>query len=424
VNQGWRTTGQNRNLNRDYAKADTPEMQAMIGLINRVHPDLYLDLHVTDGIDYQYDITFGGAVEDGGRYARSPNIGAWLESTYRDEVSAALRRQGHIPGKLVFAVDDRDISKGLGATATSPRFSTGYGDAIGMATILVENHSLKPYRQRVLGTYVLLEQTIRTLAARGAELRAATQADRARRPATVPGRFDDDTTPTGTRAFLPVLSELYASPASGRQEVRWLGKPGKAITLPLYYSTAAAPLNRPAAYWVPATHPEVIALLRLHGLQMETLTAPRTVGVEMLRMKDLKTGRLNEGRVTMTGAIDAREHRDEAFPVGSVRVPTDQPLGEFVMLLLEPESEDSLFGWGFFAEIAQRTEYIEGYAIAPMAERMLAADPALKAAFKAKLAADPAFAADPEARLQWFYERTPYADARYQLYPVGRELAR
>lgn len=424
LNQGWRTTGQNRNLNRDYAKADTPEMQAMIALINRVHPDLYIDLHVTDGIDYQYDITFAGAADDDGRYARSPAIAGWLESTYRDEVSAALKRQGHIPGKLVFAVDDRDLSRGLGATATSPRFSTGYGDAIGMATILVENHSLKPYRQRVLGTYVLLEQTIRTLAAHGADLRAATQADRARRPATVPGRFDDDATPTGTRAFLPVLSELYASPASGRQEVRWLGKPGKPITLPLYYSTAAAPLTRPAAYWVPATHPEVIALLRLHGVQMETLSAPRTVGVEMLRLKDVKAGRFNEGRVTMTGAIDARERHDEVYPTGSVRVSTDQPLGEFVMLLLEPESEDSLFGWGFFAEIAQRTEYIEGYAVAPMAERMLAADPALKAAFDAKLAADPAFAADAEARLQWFYERTPYSDGRYLLYPVGRELGR
>ena len=85
---------------------------------------------------------------------------------------------------------------------------------------------------------------------------------------------------------------------------------------------------------------------------------------------------------------------------------------------------ESLFGWGFFTEILSRTEYIEGYAIAPMAERMLAADPALKAAFETKLAAEPAFAADPEARLQWFYERTPYSDARYLLYPVGRELGR
>jgi hypothetical protein len=45
--------------------------------------------------------------------------------------------------------------------------------------------------------------------------------------------------------------------------------------------------------------------------------------------------------------------------------------------------------------VLNRVEYIEGYAIAPLADRMLAADPALKAEFEAKLAADPAFAADP-----------------------------
>ena len=33
VEMGWRTTAQNYNLNRDYVKADTPEMQAMLALL-------------------------------------------------------------------------------------------------------------------------------------------------------------------------------------------------------------------------------------------------------------------------------------------------------------------------------------------------------------------------------------------------------
>ena len=70
----------------------------------------------------------------------------------------------------------------------------------------------------------------------------------------------------------------------------------------------------------------------------------------------------------------------------------------------------------------QRTEYIEGYVIAPMAEEMMARDPALKNEFEKRLAADKVFADDPTARLQWFYERSPYYDQRYLLYPVGREL--
>jgi hypothetical protein len=102
-------------------------------------------------------------------------------------------------------------------------------------------------------------------------------------------------------------------------------------------------------------------------------------------------------------------------------VTTDQPLGGLALTMLEPRSSDSLFAWGFFPEILQRTEYIEGYVIAPLAEKMLAADPALQREFAARLAADPAFAKNPTARLQWCYERTRFADDRYLLYPIGVE---
>ena len=127
-----------------------------------------------------------------------------------------------------------------------------------------------------------------------------------------------------------------------------------------------------------------------------------------------------EGRHTLTTGVKA-ETRLESFPAGSIRVSTDQPLGDLAMALLEPECRDSLLAWGFFLEILQRTEYIEGYVIAPMAERMLADDPKLKAEFEAKLTADPKFAADSQARRRWFYERSPYYDDRYLLYSIGIE---
>lgn len=91
--------------------------------------------------------------------------------------------------------------------------------------------------------------------------------------------------------------------------------------------------------------------------------------------------------------------------------------------MLEPRSKESFLAWGFFPEILQRTEYIDGYVIAPLADRMLQTNPDLAHEFSARLSADPAFAANPEARLAWFYERTPFFDAAYAIYPVGRELA-
>jgi len=90
-------------------------------------------------------------------------------------------------------------------------------------------------------------------------------------------------------------------------------------------------------------------------------------------------------------------------------------------VLLEPQSEDSFFAWGFFAEILQRVEYCESYLMAPLAEVMMASDESLRRRFAAKLAEDASFAANPDARLAWFYAQTPFYDDAYQLYPVGIE---
>src|SRR2546429_345321 len=54
---GWRTTAQNLNLNRDYTKADAPEMRSLLGLLRTWDPLVCADLHVTDGADFQPDIS-------------------------------------------------------------------------------------------------------------------------------------------------------------------------------------------------------------------------------------------------------------------------------------------------------------------------------------------------------------------------------
>ncbi|MBL8642923.1 MAG: M14 family metallopeptidase [Rhodospirillaceae bacterium] len=421
VSQGWRTTAQNLNLNRDYVKADAPEMRAMLRLIQTYKPDFYMDAHVTDGMDYQYDITYGFQ-GDSGNWAASPNIAQWMREVFRRDADAALTANGHTPGPLIFERDPRDPMAGRVNDGFSPRFSQTYGDIIHMASVLIENHSLKNYRRRVLGTYVLLEQTLATLARDGAALRATAAKDKAARPAQLPTAWTLEEKAGRTVEFLPVAHEMWSSPASGVTEVRWLGKAAPAANVPLYESRATIQLNRAKAYIVPPTKAEVIERLKVQGLRLETFDAEKTVTVEMVKFPDAKhASQPFEGRFLVTPGPATRAAQQVTFPAGSVRVPTDQDLGDLAVMLLDPESEDSFFAWGFFPEIMQRTEYAEGYVMAPLAERMMAADPKLKAEFEAKVAADDAFAKDPRARLAWFYARTPYYDAAYKQYPVGIE---
>jgi hypothetical protein len=415
---GWRTTAQNYNLNRDYMKGDTAEMQAMLRALRTYDPDLYLDLHVTDGADYQYDITFGFS----GEGAHSPSIASWLTTAYRPAVTSGLQQMGHIPGPLVFGIAGDDVSKGIADGTSQPRLSHGYGDARHMAAVLLENHSLKPYDQRVLGTYVFLEQSLRALAANGDALRRATSEDRARNAMQVTTTWKRSDGPAPMIDFLGIEARPQLSGVSG--DVRW-EYTGRPVTLRIPYFKSTQPatfVTRPAAYWVPASWPDMIAKLDLHGIRYERIAAPREVDVEMLRLTEPKFDTQQfEGHVRVS-ATPVAERRRERFPAGSVRVPTDQPLGTLAVLLLEPASPDSLFQWGFLNAILSPTEYIEPYAIEPMAEKMLADDPKLAEEFRQKLASDDAFRSSATERLRWFYEKTPYFDQRARLYPVGREV--
>ncbi len=423
VHMGWRTSAQNLNLNRDYMKADAPEMRAMLTLINTWQPSLYLDIHVTDGLDYQYDITYTYEGSNG-RVAHSPQIGAWLDTVFHPAVSTALTAQGHCP--LNFYInerDSRDLTKGLDVGHATPRFSQGYGDLRHLPAVLVETHSLKDYRRRVLGTYVLLATTLETLGRDRGKLQAAIAADNAVRPRDFTLAWVPSDDVKRTVDFLGVDFETYDSPASGTKEVRWLGHAKTYANLPVYGDRPGATLPRPAAYWVPVTKPEVIERLSWHGVKFETLTAAKTVTLSMARLVDPQVGDAAqpfEGHYLLKAGTTWAQ-RSETFPAGSVRVPTDQPLGDLAIMLLDPRSADSLCAWNFFPEILQRTEYIEGYVIAPLADKMLAEDPKLKAEFDAKVSADAKFAKDPQARLGWFYARTKFYDERFLLYPVGVE---
>lgn len=420
-NQGWRNTARNLNLNRDYAKADSPEMRGLLGLLNRYDPTLYIDLHVTDGMDYAYDITYGFHGWNG-LYADSPGIGKWLDKTYRPAIDAALSANGHIPGPLIFERDNTDIGKGIDLYKFSPRFSNAYGDLRRTPSVLVENHSLKPYRQRVLGTYVLLEATLAALAADGASLKAAIAADRASRPNAIDVNWKTKADPVWRFDFQTVSGAASYSKASDSKIMRWDGKPGGVVNIPVYGSEPGLRLRIPEAYWAPSTRPDIIERLRAHGIVLETLKKSRAVDVDMIRLGGFRVGAPFEGHFPVTATGVTHERRNETFPAGSIRLATDQPLGALAAALLEPESEDSFFAWGFFPEILQRVEYMEPYAIARMADRMLASDPDLRDAFEAKLESDSAFAASPLRRLEYFYERSPFHDERYLLYPIGREV--
>ena len=416
VNMGWRTTSKNLNLNRDYAKADALEMQHMLRAINEWQPDLYIDVHVTDGIDYQYDLTFGYNLPQG----LSPASYAWLENSYRPAIESALTNQGHIPGPLVFAIDNTDITQGMSLWNPSPRYSNGYGDARHLPTILIENHSLKPYKQRVLGTYVMLEATLKTLGKQATKLKSAIKQDKFRYSPRVTLTWKEVQQKQGWD-FKGIEYHMEKSLISGNEIVRWTGVPKLYPNLTVIGDTVPdIRVTRPSAYYIPPQWSEVIERLQIHGIRMTRLEQSTEMKLNQYTLRDPKFKSTDyEGRQRVITQASLKSVTAN-LPVGTVKIDTHQPLGDLAILLLEPQSPDSLLQWGLFNPIFTRTEYIENYAVEPLAAQMLKAEPELQIAFD-KALQDSNFAADPKARLRWFYERSPYYDDQYQKYPVLRQ---
>lgn len=441
INMGWRANAQNLNLNRDYTKIDTKEIRAVINVINQYDPLLYMDIHVTDGADYQYDITFGGL--DGMGYSTA--ISNWLSKNYKPKADKDLAANGHIPGQLLFATNNRDFSQGNSLEPLGPRIADEYGDLRHTASILIENHSLKPFKQRVLGTYVLLESTLSILATEGTSLKESTLSDRAKRATTLATKFkvpqmnsavsfenqskvklnENQVAPPDSLKLLGIESKIVTSNVTNADYVEWTGTP---VTVNIANYKATEPVDfitRPKGYYIPVSCSEVIHRLKLHGILMEVLQQPREVTVEMYRIQDAKFQNENgsvlpfEGHIQVAGT-PIPEMRTEVFPKGSVYITTDQTLGDLAMILLEPKSADSFLSWGFFNTIFQRTEYIEPYVMEPTMTKMLADSDELKKEFEAKKATNATFAKDPNAIYTWFYSKTKYYDQKYLLYPVGR----
>lgn len=420
---GWRTTAQNYNLNRDYAKADAPEMQAMLALVNAWDPIAYIDLHVTDGAKFEHDVSVQVEPVHAGDEAMK-QAGLQL----RDGVIADLSKQGSLPLPYYpsFVVND-DPSSGFADGVSPPRFSTGYFLLRNRLGMLVETHSWKDYPTRVRITHNAIVSVLSLVATHGNEWLAAAQAadQRATAIAGQPVPLDYKTTDQArTVAFRGYEYSRTPSDVSGALMTHYDESKPQVWNVPLRDEIVPGlQVNAPGAgYLVPAAHAAWVgAKLRQHGITFRVLaTAPGKFDVETFRAdKATFSARSIEGHQATTLAGDWKpEVRDVG--AGALFVPIAQPKSHLVMALLEPRAPDSLAAWGEFNNAFEQKEYMEEYVAEEVARAQLAADPALAAAFKEKLATDPDFAKNPDARLQFFARRHSSWDDRFNLYPVMR----
>ncbi|HEV7490189.1 MAG TPA: M14 family metallopeptidase [Rhodanobacteraceae bacterium] len=421
---GFRANAQNLNLNRDYTKADAPEMRAWLAMFNAWLPDLFMDIHTTDGADYQYDLTW--YLEEWGPL--HPAVKAWQDTAFKQSIVPAFDRMGHMQAPYLELVDHRDITKGVGNFGSGSRFSTGYVALRNRAAMLVETHMLKSYEVRVRATYDLVIATLAYLNAHPGTLRAAvTKADsdtiaRARTDSALPIGFKTTDKPE-TFALKGYAFTQQQSDVSGDAWVTYDPHAPKTYDIPFYRALVTTESVRlPAAYLIPPAWAEITDKLTQHGIRFERLERNTTLQAERYQLsKPVWNEEPFEGRHLLREVSANVESATVEVPAGSVLVSMDQPAANVVATLLEPRAPDSLLRWGFLDACFEQKESPDARVAERLARELMEKNPALKTEFEAKVASDPAFAKNPSARLAFFYERSPwFATQRVGEYPVLR----
>lgn len=420
---GFRVTAQRYNLNRDYVKADSPEMQAMLRLVDAWDPAVEMDLHVTDGAQFRHDVSITGEpVNSGDETLRATG------RAVRDGLVARLKAQGSLP--LAFYpsfVEGDNPASGFADAVAPPRFSNGYFQLRNRVGILVETHSWKDYPTRVRITRNAIVDLVGMAAKDGPKWLAAEQAadQRSLQLGGKPVALDFKATDKArTIDFLGYAYTRTPSAVSGAPMTHYDESKPEVWKIPLRDEIVPAlTVDAPrVGYLVPAAWASlVVPKLRLHGIEYRRLDAPlHAVAAESFHVDAPKFDAASfEGhqRATLAGQWSPAT-RD--LGAGALFVPIAQPEARLAMALLEPQAPDSLAAWGEMNNAFEQKEYMEDYVAEDVARKLLAADPVLKAEFERKLKDDPAFARDPAARLDFFYRRSPSWDAGYGLYPVLR----
>jgi hypothetical protein len=419
---GWRTTAKNLNLNRDFLKADAIEMQYWLQLFNQWLPDFFADCHTTDGADYQYAITYG--LEINGNM--NPTQTKWQKEKYLDPITKMMEESEHPIFPYVAFRRWHDPRSGLRSWVAKPMLSEGYTAIQNRPGLLIETHMLKAYKQRVDATYYMLLNTLEILDKEYAELvKINIEADEFVKTSS----FRDsvlhvDFKPSSDSTMVIFKGIDYTVDESEITGGPWFKYGDKPIDMELPFFNKLEPIKSvklPDAYIISPEWTEIIYRLEIHGIELTELEHDTSIIVKSYKFSNIEFGHEPyEGRQKVT-SFDIKEIEEERFyPSGSYIIDMNQRTARIIAHILEPEAPDSYLQWGFFNTIFEQKEYGETYVMEKMAREMFVNDPDLLDEFNQFKKENPEIANNQWLLCNWLYSKTPYWDARKDVYPIGK----
>ena len=361
---GQRPNAQGLDLNRDYMKADAPETRASLGMFNRWNPDVFVDLHTTNGSYHGYALTYSPSLNPAGDIGPAFTGAAYARDSLLPELRRRVRaRRGYETFDYGNFESQDAPEKGWFTYDHRPRFGTNYYALRGRVSVLSEAYSHDPFDRRVASTYAFVRELLSLVAERGPRISAVgPRADSALAAWAVR---------SGT-AEIPIRAAMTTTPYTGDVIVETLERTGdtvrvqtgvrrgfrrigsfRTVRMPVY-DRFVATLRAPAVwgYVVSAVDTSSAALLALHGIVVDRTRTACTVSAETFASDSVVLARApfqNRREVR----VDGRWQRsDVPLDAGAYVVRVGQPLGVLATYLLDPRSDDGLVTWNVGNRVA------------------------------------------------------------------------
>ncbi|MAP55385.1 M14 family metallopeptidase [Altibacter sp.] len=416
---GFRGNARNYDLNRDFIKADTRNALAFIDIFKTVKPDLFIDTHVSNGADYQYVLThlFTQHNKLGGE------LGNYLHEAFMPKLEDSLRKKQWdiTPYVNVF---NQTPESGFTQFMDGPRYSTGYTTLFNTLGMMIETHMLKPYKDRVEGTYELLKSFIAIADAEHETIKHLRE--KANKQWQVgdhyPIQWQVDSSKTSILSFKGYEGEMIPSEITGAPRLKYnREKPFEKDVIYYDYFKPADSVTIPEYYIISKGYHNVVNLLRANGIKCDLIQKDTTVTAQVYYVDTYETVRnpyeghylhYNTNVKTKTQLVKVSE--------GDYKVATQQEGIRYILETLEPQATDSFFNWNFFDTILQQKEGFSPYVWEDKAQHFLEENPIIKKQFEAKKETDPAFAANWFAQLDWIHKQSPNYETSHLRYPIVR----
>lgn len=417
---GFRGNSKNLDLNRDFIKADSENAKAFYNVYAKYSPDVFIDNHTSNGADYQYKLTLIASQKD----KLTPILSSYMMDKMLPELYGNMKDSGYEMTPYVYSRSTPD--EGIYGFMDSPRYSSGYATLHNCIGFISEAHMLKPYKERVWGTYHLMKNILHHMSTNNEDLlntrREAIQSVIDQDTFTLDWTLD--TSRVDSLEFKGYEAKYKVSEVTGAERMYYDRNSPFTKTIPYYNSyMPTVKVKKPESYIIPQAYRQIIHRLKSNGVLLDSLFHDREIEVEQYYIEDFDTGeRPYEAHYLHSNVKVRKVVRKWKFYKGDYIVRTNQALNRFIIETLEPQGFDSFFAWNFFDGILMQKEYFSSYVFEDTAAELLKEDPELKRVFEQKKVNDTSFASDPAAQLNYIYQRSPYYEPTYMLYPVARQI--